>query len=243
MYIYLIKTFIFIYLFRSLVSLLFKLMHSNQNLYFVLLYTERVGLVTGGTFNEVYFEGCNKIKKVSSCQADMSKLSLSPCKSKGVTRVNFYSKTGPTLPQHDNKKLRECVFSFSDSRFKREDSGLSIHTCTRKRLIFLYEFAHSILDYIIVKCGNPGKGYSLILVSYSYLSIFITLNALSNLKRFPTFKVYDVLDLNLIFSSRDTACQESFCQSGCKKFEKTNGLGNSWHNSYGTLSIMKSNLK
>ena len=150
---------------------------------------------------------------------------------------------GPTLPQRDDKKLRGCVFGFSDFGLRREDSGLSIYTCTRKRLIFLFEFVSSTLDYIIVKCGNPGKDYSLILVSYSYLSIFITLNALSNLKRCPTFKVYDVLDLNLIFSSRDTACQESFCQSGCKKFEKTNGLGNSWHNSYGTLSIMKSNLK
>ena len=58
-------------------------------MYFVLLYTERVGLVTGGTFNEVYLEGCNKMKKVLSCQTDMSKLSLSHYKSKGVTRVNF----------------------------------------------------------------------------------------------------------------------------------------------------------
>lgn len=175
-------------------------MHSNQNLYLVLLYTERVGLVTGGAFNEVYLEDCNKMKKVSSCQTDISKLSLSPYKSKGVTQVNFYFKTGSTLPQRDNIKLRECIFSFSDSKFRREDSGLSIHTCTRKRLIFLYEFAQSTLDYIIVKCGNPGKGYSLIFVSYSYLSIFNTLNTLSNLKRFPTFKVYYVvLGLNQIF--------------------------------------------
>ena len=74
----------------------------------------------------MYLEGCNKMKKVSSCQIDMSKLSLSPYKSKGVTRVNFYSKTGLTIPQRDNKKLRECVFSFSDPSFRREDSGLSI---------------------------------------------------------------------------------------------------------------------
>ena len=86
------------------------------------------------------------------------------------------------------------------------------------------------------------KGYSLIFVSYSYLSIFNTLNTLLNLKRFPTFKVYDVLGLNLIFSRRDAACQESFCQDGGKKFEKENGLGNSWHTSYGTLNIMKPNL-
>lgn len=156
--------------------------------------------------------------------------------------MNFYYKTGPTLPQRDDKKLRECVFSFSELGFRREDSGLSIHTCTRKRLIFLFEFAHSTLDYIIVKCGNPGKDYSLIFVSYSYLSIFITLNTLSNLKRFPIFKVDYVLGLNLIFSRRYNACQEYFCQNGGKKFEKANGLCNFWHNSYGTLNIMKPNL-
>jgi NADH:ubiquinone oxidoreductase subunit 4 (subunit M) len=54
-------------LFIFLVLLLFKLIHSNQNLYFVLLHTERVGLVTESTSNVVYFEGCNKIKKVSNC--------------------------------------------------------------------------------------------------------------------------------------------------------------------------------
>lgn len=132
----------------------------------------------------MYLEGCNKMKKVSSHHTDMSKLSLSPYKSKGVTQVNFYYKTGPTLPQRDDKKLRECVFSFSEFGFRREDSGLSIHTCTRKRLIFLFEFAHSTLDYIIVKCGNPGKDYSLIFVSYSYLSIFFTLKYIIKSKTF-----------------------------------------------------------
>lgn len=79
----------YIYLFHSLVLFLFKVMHSNQNLYFVLLYTERVGLVTGDTFNEMYFEGCNKMKKVLSHHTDISKLSLSSYKSKGVTASEF----------------------------------------------------------------------------------------------------------------------------------------------------------
>jgi hypothetical protein len=56
--------------------LLFKLIHLNQNLYFVLLHTERVELVIESISNVVYFEGCNKIKKVSSCHTGMSKLSL-----------------------------------------------------------------------------------------------------------------------------------------------------------------------
>ena len=217
-------------------------MHSNQNLCFIMLYTERVGLVTRGTFNDVYFEGCNEMKKVSSCQKDTSKLSLSLYRSKGVTRVNFYSKTGPTLPQRVNIKLRECIFSFSDSGFRREDFGLSIQTCTRKHLTFLYEFTNSTLDYFIVKYGNPGKHYNLNFISYSYPSIFYTLNTLSILTCFPIFKVYDVLGLNQIFPKLYAVCQEPFCQNGGKKFEEANSQGNSWHTSYGALSIMKPNL-
>ena len=124
---------------------------------FVISCIERGGLVTGGTSNEVCFEGCNKMKKLSSWQKGMSKLSVSQYKSKGLTRVNSYYKTGPTLPQRANKKLRECIFSFSDPGFRREDSGLSIHTCTKKSLIFLREFVYSTPDYIIVKYGNSGK--------------------------------------------------------------------------------------
>jgi hypothetical protein len=41
-----------------------------------MLHTERVGLVTEGTSNVVYLEDCNKMKKMSSCQTDISKLSL-----------------------------------------------------------------------------------------------------------------------------------------------------------------------
>lgn len=38
---------------------------------------KRDGLVTGSIFNEMWFEGCNEMKKVSSCHKDMSKLSES----------------------------------------------------------------------------------------------------------------------------------------------------------------------
>jgi len=101
---------------------------------------KRDGLVTGGTFNEVCFEGCNEMKKVSSCHKDMSKLSESHNRVLGLTQVNSYFYTGPTLPQRDNDMLRECIFSFSDPEFRREDSGLSIHTCTEKSLILLCGF-------------------------------------------------------------------------------------------------------
>jgi hypothetical protein len=96
-------------------------------------------------------------------------------------------------------KVEELRFSFSDFANRRDDFGLGIHTCIRKRLIFLYEFVYSTLDYITVNYGNPGKIYSLIFISYSYPSIFNTLNTLSNLKHFLIFKVYDVLGLFQIF--------------------------------------------
>ena len=207
-------------------------------------YTERGGLVTGSTSNEVYFEDCSEMKKVLSCQKNMSKLSVSLYNSNGVTQVNFYYKTGSTLPQHDSKKLRECIFSFSDSGFRREDFGLSIHTYTEKHLLILYEFVYSTQNYIIVKCGNSGQYHSsiIIFINYSYLSIFHTLNTLLNLKYFPIFKVYNILGLNQILSRHPIICQETFCQNGGKKFEEANGLDNSWYTSNFVLCIKKPNL-
>lgn len=79
---------------------------------------KRDGLVTGLTFNEVWFEGCNEMKKVSSCHKGMSKLSESQNKVLGLTQVNSYFYTGSTLPQCDNDMLRECIFSFSDPGFR-----------------------------------------------------------------------------------------------------------------------------
>jgi hypothetical protein len=79
---------------------------------------KRDGLVTEGTFNEVWFEGCNKMKKVSSCHKGMSKLSASQNKLLGLTQVNSYFYTGSTLPCHDNDMLRKCIFSFSDPEFR-----------------------------------------------------------------------------------------------------------------------------
>jgi len=191
---------------------------------------KRDGLVTGGTFNEVCFEGCNEMKKVSSCHKDMSKLSESHNRVLGLTQVNSYFYTGPTLPQRDNDMLRECIFSFSDPEFRREDSGLSIHTCTEKSLILLCGFVFFLTpDYIIIKCGNPGKYCSLIvfLLKYSYLNIFHTLNILSSLKCFCNVKVCDILDLHQTISRRYLNWQETVCQNGGKKFEKANDLGNS----------------
>jgi hypothetical protein len=89
---------------------------------------------------------------------------------------------------------------------------------------------------------TPRKSSSLIFISYSYPSIFNTLNTLSNLKRFPIFKVYDVWVCFRFFLRRHMTCQEFFCLNGSKKPEKANGLGNSWYTSYGTLNIMKLNL-
>lgn len=97
---------------------LFKVNALKLESVFTILFTERGGLVTGGIFNEMWFEGCNKMTKVSSCQRDMSKLSISQCKSKGLMQMNSCYKTGTTLPQRDNKKLRGCTFSFSDPRFR-----------------------------------------------------------------------------------------------------------------------------
>ena len=157
--------------------------------------------------------------------------------------MNSCYKTGPTLPQHDNKKLRECTFSFSDPGFRRKDSGLSIHTCTKKNLIFLREFAYSTPDYIRIKCGNPGKYCNLnsifFIFIYSYLNIFYTLNILPNLRRVFISKVYSVLSLNQSFSRRCFYCREILCQNGGKKFEKANGLDNSRHTSIKKPSFLK----
>jgi RNA-directed DNA polymerase len=223
---------------------IFKVNALEPKTVFVILHTERDGLATGGISNEVCFEGCSKMKKISSCRKDMSKLSVSQNKRKCLTQVNSYYQAGSTLPQHDNCKLRECIISFSDLGFRREDFGLSIHTCTEKNLNFLSEFAYSTLDYIIVKCGNPGKycSLNLIITDYSYLSIFYTLSTLSNLKCFFTSKVYNILSLNQNFSRRLQACQEVFCQDGGKKREEANGLGNSWHTFYWDFSFKKPNL-
>lgn len=102
---------------------------------------KRDGLVTGSTFNEVWFEGCNEMKKVPSCHKGRSKLSESQNRVLGLTQVNFYFYTGSTLPQRGDDMLRVCIFSFSDPGFRREDSGLSIYTCTKKILILLCGFA------------------------------------------------------------------------------------------------------
>lgn len=51
---------------------------------------KRDGLVTEITFNEMWSEDCNEMKKVSSCQKDMSKLSESQNKVLGLTRVNSF---------------------------------------------------------------------------------------------------------------------------------------------------------
>ena len=64
---------------------LFKVNALEPESVFIILITERGGLVTGGTSNEVCFEGCNEMKKVSSCQRGMSKLSVSQFKNKGLT--------------------------------------------------------------------------------------------------------------------------------------------------------------
>jgi hypothetical protein len=217
----------------------FKVNALEPEFAFFIFFAKRGGLVTEGTFYEMCFEGCNEMKKVSSCHKDMSKLSVSQSKL-GLTRVNSCFNTGSTLPQRDNNKLRECIISFSDPGFRREDSGLSIHTCTKKNLIILRESVFLTPDCIIIKCGNSGKHCSLnaIFLNYSYLNIFHILNILLSLKRFFfAFKVFDVLDLNQSTSRRCLYCQEILCQNGGKKFEKANGLGNSWH-----TSIKKPNL-
>jgi group II intron reverse transcriptase/maturase len=218
---------------------IFKVNALEPEFAFFIFCAKRGGLVTEDTFNEMCFEGCNEMKKVSSCHKDMSKLSVSQSKL-GLTRVNSCFNTGSTLPQRDNNKLRECIISFSDPGFRREDSGLSIHTCTKKNLIILRESVFLTPDCIIIKCGNSGKHCSLnaIFLNYSYLNIFHILNILLSLKRFFfAFKVFDVLDLNQSTSRRRLDCQEILCQNGGKKFEKANGLGNSWH-----TSIKKPNL-
>lgn len=218
---------------------IFKINVLKPECIFTVLYIKRDGLATGSTSNEVCFEGCSKMKKISSCQKDMSKLSVSSYNSKSVTQVNSCYKMGPTLPQRDNKKLRECIFSFSDSEFRREDSGLSIHSYTKKHFILLFEFTYLTQNYIIVKCGTPGQYYSLILIfiNYSYMSIFYTLNALLNLKCFSISKAYNVLGLDQTFSR-----QRGICQNGGKKFKKANGLNNFWHTSSFALCIKKPNL-
>ena len=52
---------------------------------FIVFNAKRDGLVTEGTFNEMWFEGCNEMKKVSSCHKGMSKLSESQNKVLGLT--------------------------------------------------------------------------------------------------------------------------------------------------------------
>ena len=213
---------------------LFKFNALESEVAFVFFNAKRGGLVTEGTFNEMCFEGCNEMKKVSSCHKGRSKLSESQNKVLGLTRVNSCFYTGTTLPQRGNIKLRKCIISFSDSEFRREDSGLSIYTCTEKSLILLREFVFLTPDYIIIKCGNPGKYFSLILTlfKHSYLNIFHTLNILSNLKCFCSVQVCNILDLHQIISRRRLDCQELVCQNGGKKLEKANDLSNSRYTSF-----------
>ena len=52
---------------------------------FIFFNVKRDGLVTEGTFNEMWFEGCNEMKKMSSCHKDTSKLSESQNKVLGLT--------------------------------------------------------------------------------------------------------------------------------------------------------------
>ena len=112
--------------------------------------------------------------KMSSCQKDMSTLPKSPCKNKGLTQMNSYYKMGSTLPHYNERKLRECIFSFSNLGLKREDSGLSTHAYTKKNLIFLFKLLSTTLDYIIVKCENLEKyhSFSLICINCNYLKYF-----------------------------------------------------------------------
>lgn len=90
------------------------------------------------------------------------------------------------------------------------------------------------LEYIIIKCGNPGKYCSLIITFFkrSYLNIFHILNILSNLKCFCSVKVCNILDLHPIISRRRLDCQELICQNGGKKFEKANYLSNFMYTSF-----------
>ena len=145
----------------------------------------------------------------------------------------FY--TGSTLPQRGNIMLRKCIISFSDPGFRWEDSGLSIYTCTEKNLSSLREFVFFLTpDYIIIKCGNPGKccSLSLTFLKRSYLNIFHTLNILSNLKCFCSVKVCSILGLHQIISRRRLDFQELVCQNRGKKLEKANDLGNSRYTSF-----------
>ena len=208
---------------------------------FALLFfkAKRDGLVTGGTFNEVWFEGCGEMKNVSSCHKGISKLSESQNKVLGLTQVNSYFYTGSTLPQRGNIKLRKCIISSSDPGFRRGDSGLSIYTCTEKSLILLREFIFLTPDYIIIKYGNFEKycSLSIILFKHSYLNISHTLNILSDLKCFYSVKVCSILDLHQIISRRRLDLQELVCQNGGKKLEKANDLSN-----FRYTSFMKSNF-
>jgi hypothetical protein len=140
------------------------------------------------------------MKKMSSCHKGMSKLSKSQNKVLGLTRVNSFFYMGLTLSQHDNNKARKCIISFSGLEFRRENSGLSIYTCTEKSLILLWRFIFFSLTsgYIIIKYGNPGKYRSSVLIffQYSYSSICHTLNILLGLKCCCSIKVYNILGLH-----------------------------------------------
>jgi hypothetical protein len=66
---------------------------------------KRDGLVTEDTFNEMWFEGCNEMKKVSSCLKGTSKLFDSENKVLGLTRVISHFYIGSTLSQRGNGRL------------------------------------------------------------------------------------------------------------------------------------------
>jgi hypothetical protein len=194
--------------------------------------TIRCGLATEIMSNEICFEGCSKMKKVSSRLRDTNKLSVGRFKIEGLTKMNCYFKTGSTLPQLLDFKLRIGISGFFDPEFRREDSDPHLYTCTDKSLTILKEYVYFSLDCIIVKYGNPGKYLFLnqifiFKINYGYRSTIYMVSTFIHLKYFQKLIINNILIWYLLSSK--FCCREDYCPNGRKKFEKAKDFGNSWY--------------
>lgn len=126
------------------------------------------------------------------CQIDkinISKLSVSLEKMKGLTQVNYLLKTCTTLPQRIDIQLRGKLMAYLTPNSKEKILTHFLIFVQIETLQYFYGFLYVVQDYTIIKHGNPEKNNYYFLIfknfkKFNYGFLNITINTFINLKYF-----------------------------------------------------------
>lgn len=176
-------------------SIIFILLHASLN--------------TGGTSNEVFFEGCVKWENVQNIGEGLSTLGLISVISLSLTKVKIHIKKGSAIPKSSNKTFRfrgQMIARNADETMCFKTTS-KVNTFTESDVMIIHgkKFYQKTINSIR---GNFGKGIKLnfnavtlkilglkskdtVLYLYFYLRLFLNIVSFNLLYSSINIQVYD----------------------------------------------------